>query len=64
MQRETATEHKDLPHEFELGGVGDGTVCQVCAGTQNDARHRAWQLEQSQREQAAAAPGFTRETGS
>jgi hypothetical protein len=64
VQRETATEHKDLPHEFDAGGIGDGEVCQTCAGPEADARHRAWSVQENAREQASAAPGFTRETGS
>lgn len=52
MQRETATELKDLPHAF--AGLDDATGCRVCSQTRADAKHEQWQkMESASRETAA-----------
>lgn len=52
MQRETATELKDLPHAF--AGLDDSVPCRVCAGARADEKHEQWQrVESASRETAA-----------
>lgn len=64
MQRETATNLKDLPHPF--AGVADTEPCQVCSGKADEAKHETWQrVENASRETAAESKATDfRELGS
>ncbi len=66
MHRETATETRDMPHEYRAD-VGDPS-CTTCAGDKGDARHRVWsELNTASRQTAAVhedRPSLRRTLGS
>ncbi len=63
MRRETATQARDLPHEFanDVDADDPHDTCILCGEPGHDARHLAWARERAM--QQTARPAMARELG-